>query len=102
MRELTDMGCHFALDDFGTGFSSFAYRRHRPVRYVKIDRTLVKDIVIDPVDQAMVRSINQIAQSLDKQAIAEFAESDAILEKLRLFGVDYAQGYGIGRPSLHV
>jgi diguanylate cyclase (GGDEF)-like protein/PAS domain S-box-containing protein len=102
MRELTNMGCYFALDDFGTGFSSFAYLKHMPVRYVKIDGTFVKDIMIDPVDQAMVRSINQIAHSLGKETIAEFVESDDILEKLRLFGVDYAQGYGIGRPSPHI
>jgi EAL domain-containing protein (putative c-di-GMP-specific phosphodiesterase class I) len=70
-----------------------------PVRYVKIDGTFVKDIVMDPVDQAMVRSINQIAHSLGMETIAEFVESDAILEKLGLFGVDYAQGYAIGRPG---
>mgnify|MGYP000125571378 FL=1 len=99
MRELTEMGCHFALDDFGTGFSSFAYLKHMPVRYVKIDGAFVKDIVMDPVDQAMVRSINQIAHSLGKETIAEFVESDAILEKLSRFGVDYAQGYAIGRPG---
>ena len=99
MRELSDMGCHFALDDFGTGFSSFAYLKHMPVRYVKIDGTFVKDIVMDPVDQAMVRSINQIAHSLGMETIAEFVESDTILEKLGLFGVDYAQGYAIGRTG---
>jgi EAL domain-containing protein (putative c-di-GMP-specific phosphodiesterase class I) len=54
---------------------------------------------MDPVDQAMVRSINQIAHSLGMETIAEFVESDTILEKLGLFGVDYVQGYAIGRPG---
>lgn len=99
IRELREVGCYFALDDFGTGFSSFAYLKHMPVDYVKIDGTFVKDIVVDPVDQAMVRSINQIAHSLGKETIAEFVEDEDILDKLRSFGVNYAQGYHIGRPG---
>ncbi len=99
MRELKRLGCQFALDDFGTGFSSFAYLKHLPVDYVKIDGTFVRDIVTDPVDQAMVRSINHIAHSLGKETIAEFVENDEILRHLREFGVDYVQGYHIGRPA---
>ncbi len=102
MRELKKLGCRFALDDFGTGFSSFAYLKNLPVDYIKIDGTFVRDIIDDPTDQAMVRSIIHIAHSLDKKAIAEFVETRDILELLKQFGVDYVQGYhtGVPRPSI--
>ena len=99
MEHLRSRGCRFSLDDFGTGFSSFAYLKYLPVDYVKIDGTFVRDILKDPVDQAMVRSINQISHSLGKKTVAEFVESADILEQIRSIGVDYAQGYHIGKPS---
>ena len=102
MYELRKLGVKFALDDFGTGFSSFTYLKHLPVDFVKIDGTFVRDIVDDPVDQAMVRSINHIAHSLNKITIAEFVESKAILEELKLIGVDMVQGYHIGRPGPYI
>lgn len=99
MRELCALGIKFALDDFGTGFSSFAYLKHLPIEIIKIDGTFVRDIVSDPVDQAMVRSINHIAHSLGKQTIAEFVENEEVLDYLRDIGVDMIQGYHIGRPE---
>lgn len=99
MRELRGLGCRFALDDFGTGFSSFTYLKYLPVDFIKIDGTFVRDILSDPVDQAMVRSINQIAHSLEKKTVAEFVENEEILKALESFGVDYAQGYHLGRPG---
>ena len=99
MRELCTLGIRFALDDFGTGFSSFAYLKHLPIEFIKIDGTFVRDIMTDPVDQAMVRSINHIAHSLDKKTIAEFVESEDILNYLKEIGVDMVQGYHIGRPG---
>ncbi|MDJ0808037.1 MAG: EAL domain-containing protein [Gammaproteobacteria bacterium] len=99
IKSLKDLGCRFALDDFGSGLSSFAYLKNLPVDFLKIDGIFVKDILSDPIDAAMVKSINEIGQIMGKQTIAEFVESDAILEKLREIGVDYAQGYGIGRPQ---
>jgi len=98
MQHLRSRGCMFSLDDFGTGFSSFAYLKYLPVDYVKIDGTFVRDILKDPVDQAMVRSINQISHSLGKKTVAEFVESKEILEQVKLIGVDYAQGYYFGKP----
>lgn len=95
---LRKLGCRFALDDFGSGQSSFAYLKNLPVDFIKIDGMFVKDIVDDPIDLAMVKSINDMGHVMGKQTIAEFVENDAILEKLREIGVDYAQGYGIGRP----
>ena len=98
MSALKKLGCRFSLDDFGSGLSSFAYLKNLPVDYLKIDGMFVKDIVEDPIDYAMVKSINEIAHVMGKQTIAEFVENDAILEKLRVIGVHFAQGYGIGRP----
>jgi diguanylate cyclase (GGDEF)-like protein/PAS domain S-box-containing protein len=99
MSALRKLGVTFALDDFGTGFSSFTYLKHLPVDFIKIDGTFVRDIVDDPVDQAMVRSINHIAHSLNKITIAEFVESEAILQELKVIGVDMVQGYHIGKPA---
>ncbi len=92
-------GFRFALDDFGTGMSSFAYLKHLPVDYLKIDGGFVRNILSDPVDRAMVESINQIGHLMGLQTIAEYVENDLILEQLIEIGVDYAQGYGVVRPS---
>jgi diguanylate cyclase (GGDEF)-like protein/PAS domain S-box-containing protein len=99
MRELRGRGFRFALDDFGTGFSSLAYLKYLPVDVVKIDGAFVRDIVSDAVDQAMVRSICQIARSLGKQTVAEYVENQAILDRLVEIGVDCVQGYHLGRPA---
>lgn len=100
MEQLQKIGCKFALDDFGIGLSSFNYLRMLPVDYLKIDGSFVRHVVDDPIHLAMVRSINEIGHIMGKKTVGEFAESDAILEKLREIGVDYAQGYGgsIPRP----
>jgi Amt family ammonium transporter len=98
MERLKTCGCSFALDDFGSGFSSFAYLKNLPVDYLKIDGQFVKDIAEDPVDLAMVRAINEVGQVMAKQTIAEFVESEDILDRLKEVGVDFAQGYHLGRP----
>ncbi len=95
---LRDQGCYFALDDFGTGLSSFGYLKSLPVDFLKIDGMFVRDITSNPIDRAMVRSVNEIGHVMGKKTIAEFVENDEILHVLRKIGVDYAQGYGIGRP----
>jgi diguanylate cyclase (GGDEF)-like protein/PAS domain S-box-containing protein len=96
---LKDLGCRFALDDFGSGLSSFGYLKNLPVDYLKIDGMFVKDIVDDPIDKAMVKSINDIGHVMGMKTIAEFVENDAIMEQLIEVGVDYAQGYGLGKPE---
>ncbi len=97
---LRSMGCRFALDDFGSGMSSYAYLKTLPVDFLKIDGVFIRDIAKDPINRAMVQSINEIGQVMGKKTIAEFVEDDEILKVLRQIGVDYAQGYGIGRPRL--
>ncbi len=99
MGTLKDEGCYFALDDFGSGLSSFAHLKGLPVDFLKIDGVFVKDIVDDPIDSAMVRSINEIGSVMGKRTIAEFVESADVLDMLRGIGVDYAQGYYLGRPT---
>ena len=99
IRRLKELGCRFALDDFGSGLSSFAYLKTLPVDYLKIDGIFVKDIVEDETDYAMVKSINDIGQVMGIQTIAEFVESDQIKQKLIEIGVNFAQGYGIGKPK---
>jgi len=96
---LKNKGCRFALDDFGSGLSSFGYLKNLPVEYLKIDGMFVKDITEDPIDHAMVKSINEIGHVMGMQTIAEFVENDEIKGMLREIGVDYGQGYGIHKPQ---
>lgn len=98
MQRLKRKGCLFALDDFGSGMSSFGYLKSLPVDYLKIDGMFVKDIVHDKISMAMVASINEVGQVMGKRTIAEFVETQEILESLRTIGVDFAQGYCISKP----
>jgi diguanylate cyclase (GGDEF)-like protein len=98
ITRLKKLGCHFALDDFGSGLSSFGYLKNLPVDYLKIDGVFVKDVADDPIDHAMVKSINDIGHVMGMKTIAEFVESNAIKNKLMDLHVDYVQGFDIGRP----
>jgi diguanylate cyclase (GGDEF)-like protein len=97
MEKMKIIGVQFSLDDFGTGLSSYSYLRNLPVDFLKIDGIFVKDIKENPSDYAVVKSINEIGHFMGKKTIAEFVEDNEILEILREIGVDYAQGYGVGR-----
>jgi diguanylate cyclase (GGDEF)-like protein len=96
--ELRRIGCSVSLDDFGSGVSSFAYLKALGADFLKIDGMFVGNISQDKVDYAMVRSIKDIGHVMGKKVIAESVENDAVLEKLREIGVDYAQGFGVGEP----
>jgi diguanylate cyclase (GGDEF)-like protein/PAS domain S-box-containing protein len=96
--DLRRLGCLVSLDDFGSGVSSFAYLKALGADCLKIDGMFVGNISQDKVDYAMVRSINEIGHVMGKKIIAESVENDAVLEKLREIGVDYAQGFGVGEP----
>jgi Amt family ammonium transporter len=96
--DVKKLGCTFALDDFGSGLSSFAYLKTLPVDFLKIDGGFVRDIADDPIDYAMVQSINAIGHVMGLKTIAEFVENETILQRLAEIGVDYAQGYHLGRP----
>jgi diguanylate cyclase (GGDEF)-like protein/PAS domain S-box-containing protein len=98
VHELKALGCHFALDDFGSGMSSFAYLKYLPVDYLKINGDLVKDMVKDPLDCAMVEAIHSIGRLTGVQTVAEFVADETILEKVKALGVDYAQGFAIAEP----
>lgn len=98
IASLKKRGCKFSLDDFGSGLSSFSYLKNLPVDFLKIDGSFIKDILDDPVNFAMVNSINHMGHILGMRTIAEFVENEAILEKLKEIGVDYAQGYVIAHP----
>ncbi|QXI30201.1 EAL domain-containing protein [Pseudomonas vanderleydeniana] len=100
INELKGLGCHFSLDDFCAGMSSFAYLKHLPVDFLKIDGSFVKDMLDDPINRAMVEVINHIGHVMGKRTIAEFVETPQIEQALLEIGVDYAQGYLIERPQL--
>lgn len=98
IRSLKRLGYRFGLDDFGVGFSSFYYLKHLPIDFLKIDGSFIRDLPHDPVDQHLVKAIVEIARALDKKIIAEFVSDKETVRLLQQFGVDYAQGYYIGRP----
>lgn len=98
INALNECGCKFALDDFGSGLSSFAYLKNLKVDMLKIDGIFVKDMLDDPIDEAMVKSINDVGHIMGMETVAEFVENDAIRDRLKKLGVDHGQGYGLGKP----
>lgn len=98
IEKLRSVGCKIALDDFGIGLSSFSYLRNFKVDFVKIDGSFVRDITHSLVDFAIVKAINNIAHEIQSQTVAEFVEDESIMARVRELGIDFAQGYGLGRP----
>ena len=98
MRRLRHLGCGVALDDFGTGLSSLSYLRQLPVTTLKIDGSFVRDILKDARSDSMVHAIAQLARSMSIATVAEYVETDEIRQRIAALGVDYGQGFAIGRP----
>jgi EAL domain-containing protein (putative c-di-GMP-specific phosphodiesterase class I) len=98
IHSLRDRGCRFILDDFGSGLSSFRYLKSLDVEFLKIDGALVREIAVDPIQREMVAAIHRIGESMGIQTIGEWVENSEIERALTDIGVDYAQGYGVGRP----
>jgi diguanylate cyclase (GGDEF)-like protein/PAS domain S-box-containing protein len=95
---LSKLGCGFALDDFGRGFGSFYYLKHLPVNYLKIDGDFIRNLAHNLVDQQVVKAVVQVAKALGYRTIAEYVQDEATILALRHYGVDYMQGYHVGRP----
>jgi diguanylate cyclase (GGDEF)-like protein/PAS domain S-box-containing protein len=96
---LHGIGCQFALDDFGSGVGSFSNLKNLPLDYLKIDGSFMRNLARDTVNQAMVTAMIKLARTLNFKVIAEQVEDTAALEAVRRMGVDYMQGYAIGRPQ---
>lgn len=99
MNTVKSSGCQFALDDFGSGMSSFMYLKNLPVDFVKIDGAFVSPMLSDKTSVVMVRAIADIARVMGIETIAEFVENDEIRDKLGEIGIDYVQGFGVGKPQ---
>jgi EAL domain-containing protein (putative c-di-GMP-specific phosphodiesterase class I) len=97
MARLRTLGCPIALDDFGAGMSSFSYLRNLPIDYLKIDQSFIRNVASDPIDHAMVETIQRIAGIMGVRTVAEGVEGEEVLEALALIGVDFAQGNWVRR-----
>jgi diguanylate cyclase (GGDEF)-like protein/PAS domain S-box-containing protein len=98
-RRLSELGCRFALDDFGAGFGSFYYLKHLPFDYLKIDGEFVRNCATNPTDRTLISAVVQIARGMGKHTIAEFVGDQESVDILTDLGVDYGQGYFLGRPE---
>ena len=99
MRGLRDLGRQLALDDFGSDMSSFSYLKHLPVDFLKIDGGFIRDVVANPVDQAIVRAVQAVGQQMGIPIVAEYVENEAIRAWLAALNIQFGQGYAIAKPA---
>lgn len=99
IQALKSLGCHFSLDDFGVGFTSFTYLRELDVDYIKIDGSFIRNLKKNRNDQLFVKAIADVARGMKIKSVAEFVENAETVRILKKLGVDYAQGYYIGKPG---
>jgi diguanylate cyclase (GGDEF)-like protein len=99
VRELVDLGCEVALDDFGMGYGGFSYLKRFPFNELKIDLEFGRDLVDNPQNQYVVKAIVSLAKGFGRTTVAEGIEDVATLDLLQQYGVDYAQGYAVGKPA---
>jgi EAL domain-containing protein (putative c-di-GMP-specific phosphodiesterase class I) len=98
-QSLARLGCRFALDDFGAGYASFYYLKHLPISYLKIDGEFVKNLANDRTDQLIVKALVDVCEGLEIKTIAEFVGDQQTMDMVRELGVDFAQGYHLGKPE---
>jgi diguanylate cyclase (GGDEF)-like protein len=99
VRELKDEGFRFAIDDFGSGYSSFYYLKYLPVDFLKIEGEFIKTLPNSPTDKIFIEGIVSVAKKMGIKTIAEFVENEKVLEVVKDLGIDYAQGYYLGKPE---
>ncbi|MEP6885769.1 MAG: EAL domain-containing protein [Gammaproteobacteria bacterium] len=99
IRHLQDLGCQFALDDFGTGVSSLAYLKDLSVNYLKIDGSFVRDAIVNARSESMIKAIAQLAKVMCMETIAEYVETDPLRARMADLGVDYGQGFAMGKAQ---
>jgi EAL domain-containing protein (putative c-di-GMP-specific phosphodiesterase class I) len=99
INALRERGCRFSLDDFGAGLSSFAYLKNFKVDTLKIDGSFIRDIVDNQISVSMVAAITQVAKVMGLETVAEYVESKATIKIIAELGVDFAQGYAVGKPT---
>jgi diguanylate cyclase (GGDEF)-like protein len=99
LRTLQDLGCQFALDDFGTGVSSLAYLKDLSVNYLKIDGSFVRDSLNNTRSESMIKAIAQLAKVMCMETIAEYVETDQLRARMADLGVDYGQGFAMGKAQ---
>jgi diguanylate cyclase (GGDEF)-like protein len=99
IRSLQDLGCQFALDDFGTGVSSLAYLKDLSVNYLKIDGSFVRDAIVNARSESMIKAIAQLAKVMCMETIAEYVETDVLRARMADLGVDYGQGFAMGKAQ---
>ncbi|MFQ3573996.1 MAG: EAL domain-containing protein, partial [Thermodesulfovibrionales bacterium] len=101
-KELKKIGCKFSLDDFGVGFTSFVHIIEMEVDFIKIDGSFVRNIETSTRNRLLVKTISDLAKGLKIKTIAEYADKEVTVQILRELGVDYAQGFYIGKPAPHL
>lgn len=99
IKELKKEGFKFAIDDFGSGFSSFNYIKQLPIDYIKVDGEFIRNMVVDKIDLALVKSVTTLAQELEVKTVAEYVEDEEILKSVRSVDINYAQGFYVGYPK---
>jgi diguanylate cyclase (GGDEF)-like protein len=102
IQKVRQLGCRVSLDDFGVGFSSFSYLKHLHADILKIDGSFIRDIHNNSADQLFVKALVDVARGMGMQTIAEFVENDQVYQRVRTLGVDYVQGYYLGKPLLQL
>ena len=99
IQKIRQLGCRISLDDFGVGFSSFSYLKHLRADILKIDGSFIRDIHNNNADQLFVKALVDVARGMGMRTIAEFVENEQVYDRVSSLGVDYVQGYYLGKPQ---